>query len=111
MENYQDSPLWKQAFQSKSDGLDAKRQLLSTAFTEFHQRVSYLVNQIHKDMPSLTVHDITHLDALWWTASEIAGEGYPLNPAEAFVLGGAILLHDAAHCIAAYPGGIDEIRL
>lgn len=111
MENYQDSPLWKQAFQSKSDGLDTKRQLLNTAFTEFHQRVSYLVNQIHKDMPSLTVHDITHLDALWWTASEIAGEGYPLNPAEAFVLGGAILLHDAAHCIAAYPGGIDEIRL
>lgn len=111
MENYQDSPLWKKAFQSKSDGLDTKRQLLNTAFTEFHQRVSYLVNQIHKDMPSLTVHDITHLDALWWTASEIAGEGYPLNPAEAFVLGGAILLHDAAHCIAAYPGGIDEIRL
>jgi hypothetical protein len=110
MDNYQNSPLWKQAFQASNDGLDAKRQLLSAAFTEFRQRASYLVNQIHKDMPSLTVHDITHLDALWWTASEIAGDGYPLNPAEAFVLGGAILLHDAAHCIAAYPGGVDEIR-
>lgn len=111
MESFKNSPLWIQAFQSKNDGLDAKRQLLITAFTEFRLRVSYLVNQIHKDMPSLTVHDITHLDALWWTASEIAGKDYPLNPAEAFVLGGAILLHDAAHCIAAYPGGIDEIRL
>lgn len=111
MEDYKNSPLWKQAFQSKNDGLDEKRHLLSSAFTEFRQRVSYLVDQIHKDMPSLTVHDITHLDSLWWTASEIAGEGYPLNPAEAFVLGGAILLHDAAHCIAAYPNGIDEIRL
>ncbi|MFW9088101.1 HD domain-containing protein, partial [Pseudomonas sp. P2758] len=61
-------------------------------------------------MPSLTVHDITHIDALWWTASEVAGSDYPLNPAEAFVLGGAFLLHDSAHCIAAYPGGIEEIR-
>lgn len=111
MESYMDSPLWKQAFESMNDGLDAKRQLLIAAFTEFRLRVSYLVNQIHKDMPSLTVHDITHLDSLWWTASEIAGKDYPLNPAEAFVLGGAILLHDAAHCIAAYPGGIDEIRM
>lgn len=111
MESFMDSPLWKQAFESMNDGLDAKRQLLIIAFTEFRLRVSYLVNQIHKDMPSLTVHDITHLDSLWWTASEIAGKDYPLNPAEAFVLGGAILLHDAAHCIAAYPGGIDEIRM
>ncbi|MFF7063052.1 hypothetical protein [Pseudomonas sp. NPDC008258] len=60
-------------------------------------------------MGSLTVHDITHVDALWWTASEIIGPDYEVNPAEAFVLGGAFLLHDAGHCIAAYPGGIAEI--
>jgi hypothetical protein len=33
-----------------------------------------------------------------------------MNPAEAFVLGGAILLHDAAHVLAAYPGGLTEIQ-
>jgi hypothetical protein len=56
------------------------------------------------------VHDVTHLDALWETGSLIAGEGYPLNPLEAFVLGGAILLHDAAHCFEAYDGGQTAVR-
>ncbi len=111
MDDYQQSPLWRQAFRHQEDGLDAQRSSLIVAFRDFRNRVSSLVAQIHKDMPSLTVHDITHIDALWWTASEIAGPDYPLNPSEAFVLGGAFLLHDAAHCIAAYPGGIDEIRL
>ena len=111
MDDYQQSPLWKQAFSNQEDGLDRQRNLLISAFMDFRKRVSLLVAQIHKDMPSLTVHDITHIDALWWTASEIAGPNYPLNPAEAFVLGGAFLLHDAAHCIAAYPGGINEVRL
>lgn len=110
MNDYRQSPLWKQAFLNQEDGLDGQRNFLISAFTDFRKRVSLLVAQIHKDLPSLTVHDITHIDALWWTASEIAGQDYPLNPAEAFVLGGAFLLHDAAHCIAAYPGGIDEIR-
>ena len=110
MDDYQQSSLWKQAFSNREDGLDEQRNFLISAFTEFRKRVSLLVAQIHKDMPSLTVHDITHIDALWWTASEISGPDYPLNPAEAFVLGGAFLLHDAGHCIAAYPGGIDEIR-
>ncbi|MBA2593659.1 MAG: hypothetical protein M3495_02490 [Pseudomonadota bacterium] len=53
-------------------------------------------------MPGLTVHDITHLDALWRVADQIAGPDYPINPAEAFVLGGAFLLHDAAHVMAGH---------
>jgi Histidine kinase-, DNA gyrase B-, and HSP90-like ATPase len=62
-------------------------------------------------MPFNTVHDISHLDALWEVADTIAGEDYSkhLNPAEAFVLGGSILLHDAGMCLAAYPGGFEEI--
>jgi len=73
-------------------------------------RVSHLVGQIAKDIPELTVHDITHLDALWETASLVAGPEYPLNPAEGFVLGAAFLLHDSAMCIAAYPGGLKQIK-
>ena len=109
MENYQLSELWKTAFAPQDDGLDRQRNRLIEAFTEFRKNVATLVSHIHKDMPSLTVHDITHIDALWLTASEITGPDYPLNPAEAFVLGGAFLLHDAAHCVAAYPGGVEEI--
>ncbi len=73
-------------------------------------RAEKLVSLIAKDIPELTVHDISHLDALWETASLIAGEDYPLNPAEAFVLGGAIMLHDAAMCLAAFPKGLEDLR-
>lgn len=107
---YQKSPLWQKAFHQDADNLGSQRNLITAAFAGFRQRVALLVQQIHKDMPSLTVHDISHIDALWWTASEIAGPDYPLNPAEAFVLGGAFLLHDAAHCLAAYPGGVAELQ-
>ena len=65
---------------------------------------------IPRDIPGFTVHDVTHLDALWETASLIAGDHYPLNPAEAFVFGGAVLLHDSAMSLAAYPGGLNEIK-
>jgi hypothetical protein len=110
MSDYRQSPLWKSAFAERDDGFNDQREKLAAAFAEFRERVSYLAGEIHKDMRDLTVHDISHIDALWWVASEIAGDDYPLNPAEAFVLGGAFLLHDAAHCVAAYPGGIKEIR-
>ncbi|MGZ4971352.1 MAG: HD domain-containing protein, partial [Limisphaerales bacterium] len=73
-------------------------------------RAEHLVSLIPRDIPGLTVHDVTHLDALWETASLIAGENYPINPAEAFVFGGAVLLHDSAMSLAAYPGGINELK-
>src|SRR3546814_5071102 len=73
-------------------------------------RASALVAKIAGDLPHMTVHDVTHLDALWEMASIATGESFDLNPAEAFVFGGAILLHDAAMTLAAFPGGIAELR-
>jgi hypothetical protein len=32
-------------------------------------RVEHLVSRIQVDMPHMTVHDVTHLDALWEIAS------------------------------------------
>ncbi|PJI50305.1 MAG: hypothetical protein CTR55_05535 [Pseudomonas sp.] len=107
--DYKDSPLWKSAFSEKNLVFKKQGELLEKAYEEFRGRASLLVSKIHADMPDLTVHDITHIDALWWTASEVAGDDFEINPAEAFVLGGAFLLHDSAHTIAAYPGGIQEI--
>ncbi|HBO0353831.1 TPA: ATP-binding protein [Pseudomonas aeruginosa] len=107
--DYKDSPLWKSAFSPENIEYKKQSSLLEAAYDAFRERVSLLVSQISKDMPNLTVHDITHIDALWWTASEVSGIKYEINPAEAFVLGGAFLLHDSAHCVAAYPGGIEEI--
>ncbi len=110
MANYEQTSLWKSAFEHKNDALDEPRSRLKTAYQDFRSRVEILLQQIHKELPSLTRHDITHVDSLWCVASEIAGTDFDLNPAEAFVLGGAFLLHDAAHCRAAFPGGIQELR-
>lgn len=107
---YEQTTLWQAAFSEQSDGLDPQRQKLSRAYEDFRERVALLLTQIQRELPALTLHDITHIDALWRVASEIAGPEFSLNPAEAFVLGGAFLLHDAAHCRAAFPGGIAELR-
>ncbi len=87
-----------------------KLERLRTAFGLFRERAAQLTSQIHKALPALTVHDVTHLDALWETADLIAGPAYPLNPMEGFVLGGAILLHDAALCFEAYERGQEGLR-
>ena len=110
MDAYKQSSLWKTAFPDNTIEFPQQRKRIIEAYERFRERVSLLLQQIQKELPSLTLHDITHVDALWQVASEIAGPNYPLNPAEALVLGGAFLLHDAAHCRAAYPGGLDEIR-
>ncbi|NRQ38006.1 hypothetical protein HII36_40180 [Nonomuraea sp. NN258] len=55
-----------------------------------------------------TEHGITHADALWEMASLVCGEEASINPAEAFVLGGAFLLHDLGMGLASYSAaGID----
>lgn len=110
MEDYKITSLWKKAFEPQNDGLDKARNELVTAYQHFRSRVALLLQQIQKELPSLTLHDITHVGSLWRVASEIAGPGFDLNPAEAFVLGGAFLLHDAAHCRAAFPGGLNELQ-
>lgn len=108
---YTQTTLWKTAFPSSSDdGFNEQRQKIAQAYKEFRANVEQLLKQIQKDLPELTLHDISHVDALWDVASEIAGPDYPLNPAEALVLGGAFLLHDAAHCLAAYPKGVTDLR-
>ena len=108
---FETSALWQAAFGERSkDRHAAARAALKRKFLDLRQKVAMLVAQIAKDIPGLTVHDVTHLDALWETASLIAGPDQAINPAEAYVLGASILLHDAGMCLAAYPGGVASIR-
>ena len=102
--------LWQRTLADQADSLNPQREILRQAFLHFRERTAQLVGEIGVLLPQLTVHDITHLDALWRVADEIAGPDYPLNPAEAFVLGGAFLLHDAAHVLAAYEDGLAGIK-
>lgn len=90
--------------------IEGKKARLRTVLQRFREHVGALTTRISAAFPQLTIHDVTHLDALWETADLVAGDGYPLNPMEAFVLGGAILLHDAANCFEAYEGGRDGVR-
>lgn len=90
------------------DGMARSR--LRNAFLQTRSHIEPLVAQIGRELPELTVHDISHLDALWEVADVIAGPEYPISPPEAFVLGMAILLHDAATSIAAYPKGLATLR-
>jgi hypothetical protein len=102
--------LWQRTLADQFDGLNPPREILRQAFLGFRDRTAQLVGEIGGLLPGLTVHDITHLDALWRVADQIAGPDYPLNPAEAFVLGGAFLLHDAAHVLIAYKDGLVGVK-
>jgi len=73
-------------------------------------KVGLLVAQIAAAIPGLTVHDLTHLDALWETASLVSEGAITLSPAETFVFGASILLHDSAMSLAAYPHGLDDLK-
>ncbi len=108
---FENTHLWRNALSDAAFIEEAgARNMLREHLLNMRKRAEYLVSLIPQDVPGFTVHDITHLDALWETASLIAGDNYPLNPVEAFVFGASVLLHDAAMSLAAYPGGIDEIK-
>ena len=69
---YEQTTLWQAAFSRQSDGLDPQREKLSRAYEDFRERVALLLAQIQRELPALTLHDITHIDALWRVASVIA---------------------------------------
>jgi len=103
--------LWNQAFVNpRGDSSTEEQEFFRGQFLAMRSKVEQLVNRIAVDMPGMTVHDITHLDALWETASLVADGAVTVNPPEAFVLGASILLHDSAMSLAAYPGGVDDLK-
>ena len=110
MEKYQLTSTWKNTLGRECTEHQNAINRLKESFISFRERVVLLSNEISRSLPEFTVHDITHIDALWEMADCICGSDYELNPAEGFVLGGAFLLHDLAMSLAAYPGGITELE-
>ena len=104
--------LWRQAFLTpRSDSTTDEQEFFKTEYLSIREHAAQLVSRIAVDLPGMTIHDISHLDALWDTASSVAEGAVNVNPAEAFVLGASILLHDAAMSLAAYAGGLAEVRM
>ena len=111
IEKIESTGLWGTAFNEKtSNKYRVQCNRLTSELWKFREKTGLLVNAISGVLPGLTVHDLSHLDALWEVADIIAGKSYPLNPLEAFVLGGAILLHDSAMCWEAYQDGQSGVR-
>ncbi|RYF50839.1 MAG: ATP-binding protein, partial [Cytophagaceae bacterium] len=113
MERFEKSSLWRSTLapQDEDDDLTSKkREELRQAYYQLRSRISDLVKDIPSDIKGFTIHDETHLDALWDLASIIAGPDYKFTPAEGFVMGGAILIHDAGMALMAHPLGRAELR-
>jgi hypothetical protein len=112
MEQFRHTSIWTQTLGTAESlpGWQAGAEFLRSEYLRMRERVALLVAEIPQDLREFTVHDITHLDALWEMASLAAGDEYRLTPLEGFVLGGAILLHDAGMSLAAYPEGRAALR-
>jgi len=104
-----ESTLWISAFKQEQERSDLIMRLVSN-LTSMRAKSDQLSSLVRKDFPDLTVHEVSHLDALWGVGSIICGGDYPINPLEGFVLGAAILLHDIALSFSAYQGGADAVR-
>ncbi len=109
--SYTNSWLWTRAFVEKRTDVDPHEQeFFLHQYESIHSKSSNLVEGISKDIPSLTVHDITHLDALWEMGSIVAVGAVELNPPEAFVFGASVLIHDAAMTVSAYSKGLEGLK-
>lgn len=105
---YENTYLWKNAFGSLAPEDDASAHL-ADEYAGAWARACELSTRIARDAQGLTLHDDRHFSALWQCADIVAGEKYQLSPIELFVFGVAVLIHDAAHTVLAYSGGIDAI--
>ena len=105
---FERTKLWSRTL-GQSDNEDVER--LRSSFFDFRRKIEPLVKNIEVELPGLTIHDISHIDSLWEVADQIVGDKPYLNPAEAYILGGAFLLHDAAHVNAAYEGGFSGLKV
>lgn len=103
--------LWRHAFVNPQiDITTAEQEFFRERYLAMREKAGQLVAQIVTAMPGMTVHDISHLDALWETASLVSEGALTITPAEAFVFGASVLLHDSAMSLAAYPNGLEDLK-
>ena len=108
---FETTALWERTLAPReSDPQQIARDRLRSAFLNMRENAKELVKLIPADCRGLTVHDVSHLDALWEMADMICGAAFEINPAEAFVFGASVLVHDAGMSIASYPGGMQQLK-
>lgn len=112
MNRFEQTSIWQKTLgkQLEPDTHEKEREFLRVEFENFRERAKLLAAEIALVLPEFTVHDITHIDALWETAELVAQSDFELTPAEAFVLGGTFLIHDLGMGLASFPNGIEELK-
>jgi hypothetical protein len=103
--------IWHRSLADDGDEHErAGKGQLRSAFIDAREKARKLAEEIPRYLPDFTDHSVDHMDSLWRVADQILPADYPLNPAEAFVFACAVLVHDCAMSVAAYPGGMRQIR-
>lgn len=112
MEQFEETLLWERTLADGrlTERTESARQRLRNAFLSFRKRAIVLADEIPQNLRSLTVHDATHIDALWEVADLIIGNDYDVNPAEAFILGSTFLLHDLGMSLSSYKDGLSDLK-
>lgn len=110
--DFTSTPLWSRtlAEQPGDDPDAAARATLRASYLDMREAVTPLAGDIANSMPSFTVHSIEHCDALWQVGSSLMPEPFPINPAEAYVLGATFLFHDLGMGLSGYERGEADLR-
>lgn len=103
---YESTRVWRAAF---SDLSSLPLQTLASQYGNAWDRACTIAARIKDDAQGLTLHDERHFVALWEALDLLVGTEIELNPVEVFVLGIAILIHDAAHTTLAFHGGFAAV--
>lgn len=108
---FEQTSMWRRTLAAQTnDPYSAARQRLRAAYMAFRAAVEPLAVEICRSLPEFTDHSVAHSDALWGTASQVCGDAFPINPAEAFVLGGTFLVHDLGMGLASYRQGVEDLK-
>ena len=109
MNNYKSTVTWNKIYGNIADNKE-ECQFLKIEYEKFRENARLLAGEIASILPEYTVHDISHIDALWEMTDIFLSTDYFLSPIECFVLGGAFILHDLGMIFAAYPEGRSGIQ-
>lgn len=105
--SYKKTRLWINTFENSKHPELAKK--IESVYETAWERSCSIARHIASDAHGLTLHDEAHFIALWRCADIICGSELKFTPVELFIFGVAVLIHDAAHTVLAYEGGIDAL--
>jgi len=111
MFDHERTELWKRTLGERAgDPAQAARAYLREQLRRTWRSAGQLGEQIRGAYPDLKSHGASRVDVLWQRVDLLLGPEFPLNPAEAFVLGSAFIIYDLGVGLAGLPGGEAGLR-